>query len=444
MRVIVVGMGFVGLTSAVCFASRGFEVFGIDVDQERVSLLSNGKSPFYEKGLSAKLRKALKSKNLFFHTSLKDTPESTLTFITVGTPSKEDGSANLSFVEAAANSIGNKIRDSDNFQVVVVKSTVPPGTTLNVVLPRIEQTSRKQQGRDFGICANPEFLREGNAVADTLNPDRVVIGTADPKTRQIMRNFYGMFYQPKKIPIIEANPQTAELIKYANNSFLATKISFINTIANICQKIPGTDVEVVAKGIGLDKRINPLFLKAGLGYGGSCFPKDVTAIISIAEKHGYSPDLLKDTHRINQLQPNKAIQLLKKSLPDLLGKTISILGLSFKPDTSDMREAVSLKIIKELTRSGAMVKVHDPMALDEARKIFGNSVVYSSSIKDCLSDSDACIIVTEWKQYSKLTPQVFKKCMKRSIIIDGRRILVPEKFVGSVDSFTALGRTEQM
>ncbi|MEM2141521.1 UDP-glucose/GDP-mannose dehydrogenase family protein [Nitrososphaera sp.] len=443
MHISIVGLGFVGLTTAACLADRGIRVSGIDIDADKVRMISAGQAPFYEEGLIERLRRTLKRKTLSLSNDFSAIPESSVTFVTVGTPSNKDGSANLSYIVEASESIGRAIKDKKVFHVVAIKSTVPPGTALEVAAPAIERTSGKQRSKGFGICSNPEFLREGSAVVDTLNPDRVVVGALDARTKKAMLALYKKFYGSKKVTVVDANPQTAELIKYANNSFLATKISFINTIANICQHIPGTDVAKVAHAIGLDRRIGPMFLKAGLGYGGSCFPKDVTAIINLSESRGYSPDLLKDTHSINQLQPYKAIELLKRALPDLSGKTISILGLAFKADTTDMREAVSLKIIDELKKAGANIKVHDPMAIEEARKILGDTVTYSKTMEECLTGSNGCIIVTEWKQYARISPATLRKHMQNSIIVDGRRVTKPEGFIGKVQSYAAIGYGSQ-
>lgn len=438
-HVSIVGLGFVGLTTAVCLASKGIKVTGIDIDENKLKMVAAGQPPFYEAGLAQRLRRVLKNKKLELSANVKAAASSDITIIAVGTPSNKDGSANLSYLASACESVGAAIKDKKRFHIVVIKSTVPPGTTLGVALPALEKISGKRAPKDFGICSNPEFLREGSAVADTLSPDKVVIGTIDDRTKKAMVAFYNRFYSPKNVPMVETNPQTAELIKYANNSFLATKISFINTIANVCQRIPGTDVETVAYAIGLDKRIGPLFLKAGLGYGGSCFPKDVTAMISVSEQHGYSPELLKDTHRINQLQPYQAIELLKKALPDLAGKTVAVLGLAFKPDTTDMREAVSIKIIEELNKEGAAVRAYDPMAIDEAKRILDSKATYCKTMEECLAGADACIIATEWRQFTKISPQLLRRYMKSSIIVDGRRVTKPDKFLNRVDSYSAIG-----
>lgn len=428
-----------GLTTAACLADRNINVTGIDVDTKKLKTASAGRAPFYEPGLDERLKRALKRKTLSFSNEIRTAALSDITMITVGTPNNEDGSANLSYLVKAAEDIGSILKNKKRFHVVVVKSTVPPGTALEVVAPIIEKVSKKRMSQEFGICSNPEFLREGEAVGDTLNPDKVVIGAADSRTRKAMHSLYDKFYLTKNVKFVETNPQTAELIKYANNSFLATKISFINTIANICQRIPGTDVEKISYAIGLDERIGPLFLKAGLGYGGSCFPKDVTAMINIAEQKGYSPELLKNTHSTNQLQPYKAVDMLKSALPDLTGKTIAVLGLAFKPNTSDMREAVSIKIIEELVRLGAQVKAHDPMAIEEAQKTLSVPVAYCGSIKECLAGADACIIVTEWRQFAELRPAMLQKYMRRTILVDGRRVTQPSKFVGKIDSYYAIG-----
>jgi UDPglucose 6-dehydrogenase len=438
MRVSVVGLGFVGLTTAVCFASKGIKVTGIDTNEDKVKMIKAGKAPFYEAGLTERLKRVLKSKVLQVSTDIGVIAKSDITIISVGTPSNKDGSANLAYLVAASESVGTAIRGKP-FHIVAIKSTVPPGTTLQVALPAIEKTSGKRAPKDLGIASNPEFLKEGSAVADTLEPDKVVIGTLDDRTRKTLGLLYRKFYSPRKVTTVETNPQTAELIKYANNSFLATKISFINTVANICQRIPGTDVETVAHAIGLDRRIGPLFLKAGLGYGGSCFPKDVTAMISLSEKHGYSPELLKDTHKINQLQPYKAIELLKEALPEPAGKTIAILGLAFKANTTDTREAVSIKIIEELNNAQATIRAYDPMAMEEAKNSLGDKATFCSSIQDCLAEADACIIATEWPQFKKITPQLLNKHMKKSILIDGRRVTKPGMFIGKVDSYSAIG-----
>jgi UDPglucose 6-dehydrogenase len=321
---------------------------------------------------------------------------------------------------------------------VVVKSTVVPGTTENMVKPIIEKHSGKRCGIGFGLCMNPEFLREGAALYDTLHPDRIIIGEYDKKSGDVFENLFTQFYKEELPPIIRTNPSTAELIKYANNAFLATKISFINTIANVCEKIPGADVTTVAEGIGLDERIGSLFLRAGLGYGGSCFPKDVKALIAFSKSLGYEPTLIKTVKEVNNVQPYKAVELAEKLVGDLKGKRIAILGLAFKPGTEDMREATSIKVVDRLLKKKARVIVYDPVAMDNAKKIFGEKVSYSSSAIECIRNAVCCIIVTEWDEFRNLGPEDFVKHMKEPNVVDGRRIYEPRRF-GERNHFTAVG-----
>jgi len=298
-----------------------------------------------------------------------------ITFIAVATPNKPNGSIDLGHIESSSSEIGQALQKKETYHLVVVKSTVVPGTTENVVKPAIEKLSGRRCGIDFGLCMNPEFLREGSALHDTLHPDRIIIGEHDQKSGDSLEALYRDFHGEEMPPLIITNLPTAELIKYANNAFLATKISFINQIANICEKIPGADVTVVAKGIGLDKRIGPLFLNAGWGYGGSCLPKDVKALIAFSEGLGYNPALFNAVEDVNNIQPYRAVELAKKHLGDLKGRRIAILGLAFKPNTDDMREAVSIKIINQLLEEGANIVAYDPAAINNAKGIFkdGNS-----------------------------------------------------------------------
>ena len=321
---------------------------------------------------------------------------------------------------------------------MVVKSTVVPGTTENIVKPLLEKHSNKQCGSDFGLCMNPEFLREGSALHDTLHLDRIIIGEHDEKSGDTLNALYKEFYGEKTPPTIRTNLPTAELIKYANNAFLATKISFINTIANICEKIPRTDITTVAKGIGLDQRINPRFLRAGLGYGGSCFPKDVKAVIAFSNQLGYTPTILQAVQEVNENQVKHAVEKIKEKLAELKGKRIAILGLSFKPNTDDMREARSIPIINQLLNEGANITAYDPVAIPSAKSILKNKIRYASSPIDCLKDADCCIIVTEWQEFKKLTPEDFIQNMRQPILIDGRRIYNPKQFSQKL-RFTAIG-----
>ena len=320
----------------------------------------------------------------------------------------------------------------------MIKSTVVPGTTQDLVKPILEKESKKKCGSDFGLCMNPEFLRQGSAFEDTIHTDRIVIGEYDKKSGDTLENLYKDFYGKNTPPTIRTTLSTAELIKYASNSLLATKISFINTIANICEKIPGADVKTVAPAMGLDKRIGPLFLNAGLGYGGSCFPKDVKALIAHSKNLGYHLTLLESVENVNKTQPLKAVQFCKELLGNLKGKHIAILGLAFKPDTDDMREARAIPIINQLIKEGANVTAYDPVAIPIAKTIFKNKIQYATSAIECLKNADCCILVTEWDEFKKLKPEDFIKNMKQPILIDGRRIYNPEEFSKKL-KFAAIG-----
>ena len=357
----------------------------------------------------------------------------------VGTPSKPDGSIDLRFIESSAHDIGKALKQKDTtYHVVTVKSTVVPGTTQNLVKPILEKASKRKCGKNFGLCMNPEFLRQGSAFQDTLHADRVVIGSYDKKAGDTVENLYKEFYGNNKPPIIRTSLSTAELIKYASNSLLATKISFINMVANICEKIPGADVKTVAIAMGLDKRIGSLFLDAGLGYGGSCFPKDVKALIACSKTFGYTPELLESVENVNKTQPLKAVQFCKEQLGNLEGKNVAILGLAFKPDTDDMREARVIPIVDQLLKEGANITAYDPVAIPVAKTIFNNKIKYANSALECIKNADTCIITTEWEEFKKLKPEDFIKNMKQPILIDGRRIYNPEIFKNKL-KFTAVG-----
>ena len=435
----IVGTGYVGLCTAVGFASRGYKVVASTHDPEKAELINKGIPPFFEYGLEEMLQKVVKKGYL---KCLLDREEAVLktgiTIISVGTPSKPDGSINLRFIESSAQEIGEALNKKDAYHLVVVKSTVVPGTTENLVKPGIEKSSGKRCGVDFGLCMNPEFLREGSALYDTLHPDRIIIGEHDEKSGDVLESLYRDFLGEETPPMIRTNLPTAELIKYANNAFLATKISFINTVADICEKIPGADVTVIAEGVGLDKRISSLFLNAGLGYGGSCFPKDVKALIAFSKSLGYSPVLFNAVEDVNNVQPYQAIGLAKKLIGDLAGKRVAVLGLAFKPNTDDMREAVSIKVINKLLEEGASVVAYDPKAVINARYVFGDKIEYANSSIECLEDAECCIVVTEWEEFKQLEPEDFIKHMKNPLVIDGRRIYNPQKFSRKL-KFAAIG-----
>lgn len=439
-KISVIGVGYVGLCTAVGFASKGYSVIACDIEAEKINKINKGAPPFFEPGLQEKLADSLQKGNLKGVVDEVDRAiqETDFTYVAVGTPSKADGSIDLKFIESAAQSIGKALKHKDGYHVVIVKSTVVPGTTQNVVLPILERESGKKCSREFGLCMNPEFLRQGSAFQDTLNADRVVIGSYDKQSGDKLEGLYRGFYITHVPPILRTTLSTAELIKYASNAMLATKISFINSIANICEKISGADVKVVATAMGLDKRIGPQFLDAGLGYGGSCFPKDVKALIACSQTFGYTPELLESAESVNKNQPLKAVEFCKQQLGDLKGKQIAILGLAFKPDTDDMREARVIPIIHQLLFEGAKVAAYDPVAMSVAKTIFKDTICYTDSSIDCLKGADCCILVTEWPEFKKLTPEVFLKQMRQPILIDGRRIYDPEEFCKKL-KFTAIG-----
>jgi UDPglucose 6-dehydrogenase len=444
-KISVIGTGYVGLCTAVGFSSKGYSVFASDVDAKKIGKINQGIAPFYEPSLQEKLTDSIQKGK--FKCSVNQTEqvvlESDLTFVTVGTPSREDGSIDLKFIETSAHDIGKALAKKDAYHVVVVKSTVIPGTSQNVVKPILERESKKKCGLGFGLCMNPEFLRQGSAFQDTVNAERVVIGAFDKRSGDVMDFLYKTFYSERLPPIIKTTLATAELIKYASNSMLATKISFINTIANMCERIPGADVKVVATAMGLDKRIGPLFLDAGLGYGGSCFPKDVKALIACSKALGYNPELLDSVEEVNHLQPLKAVQLCKELLGDLKGKKIAILGLAFKPDTDDMREARVIPIVHQLLSEGANVVAYDPISVSVAKSIFKDEIQYAGSAILCLKDADCCILVTEWAEFKKLKPQDYVRNMKQPILIDGRRIYDPAIFREKI-VFRAIGLGEEV
>jgi len=423
MKIGIIGIGFVGLSFAAALGSKGYEVLAIDSNQDKVKKIIKGNTPFYEPSLSPLLQKALKRSLEVSSDTEKAVNECDLIFITVDTPTTSKGSINLNSLKAVAKTIGQTLSNSKNKPIIAIKSTVTPGTN-HTIKQIIEKESKKKSAKDFGIISNPEFLREGRAVDDTFNPHIVVIGGEDNKTINKVKKFYEGFYN--SVPYITTNTQTAEMIKYANNSFLATKISFINQIANICQSIPGTNVDDVAKAIGIDPRIGGQFLKAGPGYGGSCLPKDIRALISFSESYGQNPTLLKAVQTTNSQQVENLVSFMNKVLTSLKGKKISVLGLSFKEDSDDIRESMSINLIKKLLKNKAKIVAHDPMAIENTRKIMGDKISYTKSVAEALKDSQCAVIMTPWKQYTKLNNKDLQ-LMKNKIIIDTRRMLTRKK-----------------
>ena len=432
-KISVIGLGFVGLSLVVTNAKKGFKTIGIDINELKIKNLQKGRPYFFEPNLEKLLNSTIKSKTINFTTDMNAILDSDITFLTVGTPSKKSGKIDLSFIKNASKKIYQVLKNKKTHHLLVVKSTLPPLTTKKIILPIFQNLINNGK---IDVVVNPEFLREGFAIKDLLEPHLIVIGAYDKKSGDLLEKYYKKFY--KKTPeIIRTDLASAELIKYANNAFLATKISFINSIANICQNIPGVDVNTIAHAIGKDSRIGPLFLKAGPGYGGSCLPKDLIGLIDYSKNQDGNSQLFEAVKKVNDLQPKKIIKLMKKMNVYSKGKTISILGLAFKKDTNDIREAVSVKIVNSLLKSGMKIKVNDPMAIPNFKKMFKAKIFYTKSITDCLTNSDCCIILTEWDIYKKLTANIFKKYMKTAKVIDARRILNQNKFL-DID-FKAIG-----
>lgn len=423
MNIAIIGSGYVGLVTGVCLAHIGHRVICVDNDAEKVNKLKKGVVPIFEPGLEELLKKYLKAKRLSFTTSIKDaTKKSTAIFIAVGTPSKKNGDADLTYVENVAREIALNM---DGYKLIIEKSTVPADTgqrikrTIKLNLAQRAQRAQRHQKKnkvffDFDVASNPEFLREGCAVEDFMNPDRVVAGVESKKAEHLIREIYA----PLKPKFVITNITSAELIKHASNSFLATKISFINAIAQICDHL-GADVLKVAEGMGYDKRIGRSFLNAGIGYGGSCFPKDVDAFIRLSEKSGYHFKLLDEVRNINNDQRAVFLRLIEDKLWIVKNKVIGILGLAFKPDTDDMRNAPSVSLIQALQHEGAKIKAYDPVAMPNARKILEN-VTLAKDVYHLAQGCDCLILATEWREFKEINFERIKKSMRHAIIFDGR------------------------
>ncbi len=423
MKIGIIGLGFVGLSLTSVLASKGYDVIGIDVDNEKCNKIINGISPFFEpeleKVLQNGLKKKLKIENNFLLINSCD-----FIFVTVGTPQKANGSIDLSKIKKAISTIAENLLKNDKKPIIIIKSTVIPGTIKKVILPILEKKSNKKNGKDFGLISNPEFLQESNAIRDTKFPHAVVLGGDETEFMKKTKKLF-MKLHPN-IPIIITNHQTAEMIKYANNSFLATKISFINQLSNICQKIPGVNIDDIGATMGLDPRIGKLFLNAGPGYGGSCLPKDMRALINFASTSGINPTLLNAVEEINTKQLEQIILMTKEKLGNLSSKKITILGTAFKPNTDDIRDSIAIELIKKLLKKKAKITIHDPKAMKNTKRIFEEKINYAETMKDALSKSECVIIMTQWKQYEKLNNNEFDY-MKRKFIIDCRRMLAKKQ-----------------
>jgi UDPglucose 6-dehydrogenase/GDP-mannose 6-dehydrogenase len=432
MRVSVIGTGYVGLVSSLCLAEKGHQVICVDIDKVKVAKINQGISPIYEKGVCELLEKNI-GKKLTSTTDLSSAIQQTeISLIAVGTPFDRE-QIDLTFIKSVSQQIGEVLRNKNDYHVVVVKSTVVPGTTENVVLPILEETSRKIAGADFGVGMNPEFLREGEAVNDFMNPDRIVLGAIDTKTLQVLKELYAPFAGVEIVPV---NTKTAEMIKYTSNSLLATMISFSNEIANLCTASGNIDVADVMKGVHLDKRLSPIttdgdrivpaftsYIEAGCGFGGSCFPKDVNALICHGKSLGLPMRLLEAVVQINEKQPFQILTLIRKYFPSLHNVPLAILGLAFKPGTDDMRESPAIPIVQELLVENASIKAYDPIASHEAQKIFGNNgIQYCETLQQTIEDVQGIIILTRWQEFNNL-PGMIKGLEAQPVVIDGRRML---------------------
>lgn len=418
MKIAVVGTGYVGLVTGTCLSEIGHTVTCIDIDQDKVNRMSAGISPIYEPGLDELMAKNITDKRLYFTTKHSEGfAGADVIYIAVGTPEREDGSANLSYVEQVAKDIATNIEKD---VIVVTKSTVPVGT--NDWIKEVIQNNLVNDVK-VDIVSNPEFLREGAAIYDSFNGDRIVVGTDNEAAANIIEEIN----KPFGIPVFKTDIRSAEMIKYAANAFLATKISFINEISNICEKV-GANVEDVANGMGQDNRIGSQFLNAGIGYGGSCFPKDTKALVKIAGNAEYDFELLKGVIKVNQKQQEILLNKLEERFKNLEGKNVAVLGLAFKPNTDDMREAASIVITKHLIEKGANVVAYDPVAMDNAKKILDSNVKYATNTIDALKDADVALILTEWNEFKDLGLGTFEENMKLPVIFDGRNCYDP-KFV---------------
>ena len=439
MKIAVVGTGYVGLVTGTCFSEMGVHVTCVDVDSHKIDILKNGSIPIYEPGLETLVRKNSKSGRLQFTTRLEDVLNDVdIVFSAVGTPPDEDGSADLKYVLEVAHTIGKHL---NRYIVVVTKSTVPVGTAQKVKAVIQEELEKRGCNIEFDVASNPEFLKEGNAVKDFMSPDRVVVGVESERARKIMARLYKPFMIVSDRLIFTDIP-SAEMIKYAANSMLATRISFMNDIANLCELV-GADVNMVRKGIGSDTRIGKKFLYAGCGYGGSCFPKDVKALIKTAADNGYPMRVLQAVEDVNADQKLVLYRKLVKyygNENELNGKTIAMWGLAFKPETDDMREAPALVLIDKLLAAGAIVKVYDPVAMDECRRRLGDAVTYATDMYDAATDADALILVTEWKELRMPNVETLLLKMKGRLILDGRNILDGEELQQAGFEYHCIGK----
>jgi UDPglucose 6-dehydrogenase len=436
MKSIIIGTGYVGLVTGTCFAETGIDIVCTDIDQGKIDRLQQGIIPIFEPGLEALVKRNLEKKRLAFSTRLKDhLTDAEVIFIAVGTPPGEDGSADLKHVLSAAAEIG---RHLESYVVVVTKSTVPIGTSHKVKQTIQAELDRRGVSIPFDVASNPEFLKEGAAVEDFLKPNRIVLGVESDQAKKMLSRLYHPFLLNGH-PIIYMDIPSAEMTKYAANCMLATKISFMNDLANLCELV-GADINAVRKGIGSDPRIGNKFIFAGIGYGGSCFPKDVRALIRTADEAGYNLEIIRAVENVNERQKEVMFRKIHNHFQgNLAGRTFAIWGLTFKPNTDDMREAPSLRLIKSLLEAGAHVRAYDPVAMEEARKITGDQVVYGTDLYDVAIDASALILVTEWSEFRIPNFKVLSRIMKEKVIFDGRNIYDPAEVAENGFAYSGIG-----
>jgi UDPglucose 6-dehydrogenase len=414
MRVSVIGAGYVGLVTAAALASKGHNVIVVDTDQSKVNKVNRKKSPIYEEGLDDMLSDCIESNRLRATGDYEEILDTDVTLICVGTPSNPDGSMNLSYIKESAKAIGKVLGAKSKRHTVVVRSTVVPGTTKEIIIPILEKYSRKKAHVDFDVAVNPEFLQEGKALQGFFNPDRIIIGEEERRAGDTVEKLY----KGISALIIRMGITTAEMIKFTSNAFLATKISFINDIGNICRSL-GIDVYDVVKGVGVDYRIGEHFLSAGIGFGGSCLPKDVKALVHSSRRLGYRPRVLESVLEVNRNQVLNMLRMVEEKLGNLKGKTICVLGLAFKPNTDDVRNAPALEVIKLLVKKGASVKTYDPLARPGAKRVLSEKVKYCSNAKEAVSDCDCVLVMTEWDEFKD------ESLYRGKVVFDGRRVLDP-------------------
>ena len=436
MNIAIVGTGYVGLVSGACFAEMGIDVTCVDINPEKIKCLLNGEIPIYEPGLDDLVKRNVEAGRLHFTTDLTTCLDNVeVVFSAVGTPPDEDGSADLQYVLEVARTFGQHIK---KYTILVTKSTVPVGTAKKVKAVIEEELTERGEQIDFEVASNPEFLKEGAAIKDFMSPDRVVVGIESDRAKKVMERLYRPF-QMNNYRLYFMDIPSAEMPKYAANAMLATRISFMNDIANLCDLV-GANVDMVRKGIGADTRIGSKFLYPGCGYGGSCFPKDVKALARTAREYGYTMGVIEAVEAVNERQKEIVVKKLQDKLGTLRGKTIALWGLAFKPETDDMREAPALVVIEKLLEAGASVKVYDPVAMDECRRRIGDRVVYCKDMYDVVIDADALAVLTEWKEFRIPSWSVIKRVMKQSVLVDGRNIYSKDEVIAEGFEYAAIGK----